>query len=116
MTKELLATMDKQAEEYSKELKEYVEKAAEMYQGDILCCSEQQQAKLTQLVTAWEVKQYRPPQDQELSTTTPAYHKVPEQVDIPTNASQMGMSRRSIDPPDELPIIQQRQQNRSGLD
>ena len=115
-TTELQDTLDKKAEGYSQELKEYVEKAAELYQGDILRCSEQQQAKLTQLITAWEDKQNKPPKDQALSTTTPAYSTVPAQVDIPTNDSLMGMSRRSIDPPETPTIPQRQQQTRSVLD
>jgi len=113
---DMQGTMDKQVEGYIKEVKEYVEKAAEVYQNDLLRCSEQQQAKLTQLIQDWEAKHTTQQQEQASSIKTPPHNKVPEQVDITTNDSIMGMSRRSIDPPEVMPTRRQQQQIQSGSD
>jgi hypothetical protein len=101
--------MASRVEEYTNKFKQYVETAAKVYQEDILKCSEKQQEKLTQMMNKWEEDQRKPTKDPEFSIITPNFNQVPEQVEINTTASQMGMSRRSVDPPDETPVRQHRQ-------
>jgi hypothetical protein len=113
---EMKAELATQADEYSKEIKAYVENATKGYQSDLLKCSEQQQDKIHQMIRKWDEQQGRQSKDQGVLTTTPAYNKVPEQVEITTTASQMGMSRKSMDPPDEMTIHTHRQQTRLVLD
>jgi hypothetical protein len=103
-----------QAEAYTKELKEYMEKAAQVYQEELIQCGKEQQAAIQQLVQSSQ-QQQQGTHDPSTTTHTPAARQIPEHVDIPTNASQMGMSRKSVDPPDGL-HVQPRQRARSNLD
>ena len=104
-----------QAEEHTKELKEYMEKAAQVYQDELTQYGMKQQTALQQLVQSWQ-QQQKGAQHTSTPIQTPEARQVPEIVDIHTTASQMGMSRKSVDPPDEAPTQQQRQRARSTLD
>ncbi|KAL3796861.1 hypothetical protein HJC23_008814, partial [Cyclotella cryptica] len=103
------------ADEYTKELKEYMERAAQVYHDDLVKCGMEQQTALEHLIQTWTTQRNATKDPARLTKSREPCH-VPEQVEINTNESQMGMSCRSIDPPDEAPMRHQSQRSKSTMD
>jgi hypothetical protein len=81
--------------QYKDEIKGYMEEVAKVYQDDLVACCKQQQHKLRKQ----NQDSIKSQDDKVNEQPCPENLQVPTQVDIPTTASQMEMSRRSIDPP-----------------
>ena len=87
-TTEVQEELRSTSEQYTMELKDFIEAAAKLQHEELVKCGTEQQEELERFAA----KQL--PAKDTLKTG-----RIPEQVDIPTTDSQGGLSRRSVDPP-----------------